>query len=150
MGICLLLLYVTEWLHHAKRRLIPAPSQRASGLYAWLSAKLVHASLSQHLRMLVKATRQRREQLMPLCSLPALAAQRFSALPLSGPDLFAGRFQQTVSGEAERRKALREAMFSFGPDDGDAASSSFRGRPSSGGTSVRKKKWVHFLRRSDP
>ena len=138
--LCTLSLYVTEWLHRAERALIPTPSPQASSFMLGLAAKLARASLGQHLRTLIKATRQRREQLIPLCSLPALAAQRFSTLPLTGPDLFAGRFQQTVSGEAERRKALRETTFSLEPLGTGTAPASFRGQLPAGGRSGKKSK----------
>ena len=147
--LCSLQMYVVEWLHRAERGLIPAPSQRTSGFMLSLAAKLSRASLKQHLRMLVKATSQRRELIVPLCKLPPLATQTFSRLPPVGPDLFAGRFQELVSGEAERRKALKETMF---PLDlrGAAAPSSFRGQPSAGGSLGRGKKRSRKQSRSQP
>ena len=103
-----------------------------------LAAKLARLSLNQNLRVLVKATRQRRALVLPLCGLPPLAAHRLGALPISCPDLFGGQFQNLVAGEAERRRHLKETTFSSNPVSrsgagGSTSQARFRGLPSHSG-----------------
>lgn len=132
--LCALHLYVAEWLHRTERGLLPSPSPGEVSLMLGVAAKLARCSLDQHLRVWIQANRLRRSHLLPLCDLPPAASQRFAVLPFTGPDLFCGRFQELVVGEAERSKALKETTFTL-PSSGPAGSGKapFRSGPSRAG-----------------
>ena len=71
----------------------------------------------QFAKVAVRASMDRRELVLENIHWPSRDIQRrFMDLPLSGPDLFGGKFEEQLSAEIKRMKDINKAEFSFSKD----------------------------------
>ena len=113
-------------------------SRKDTGTVVNILGPVARLSYDQFAKVAVKATRDRRELILDSIRWPSEdIKQRFMKLPLSGPDLFAGKFEDQLLTEIKRRKDINKANFDFPKNSTPAKSRGFprrfRGRGQSTG-----------------
>ncbi|KAJ8034652.1 hypothetical protein HOLleu_21579 [Holothuria leucospilota] len=82
-----------------------------------LLGPIARLSYDQFAMVAVRASLDRRELVLDNIHWPSFDIRRsFMDLPLSGPDLFGGKFDDQLSSEIKRRKDINKAEFTFTKD----------------------------------
>lgn len=110
-------------------------SRKDTGALVNILGPVARLSYDQFAKVAVKASSDRRELVLDSIRWPSDdIKRRFMELPLSGPDLFAGKFEEQLLTEIKRRKDINKADFNFPR----SSSSSTRTRRSSPKPSFRR------------
>ncbi|KAJ8017681.1 hypothetical protein HOLleu_44739 [Holothuria leucospilota] len=110
-------------------------SRKDTGALVNILGPVARLSYDQFAKVAVKASFDRRELVLDSIRWPSDdIKRRFMELPLSGPDLFAGKFEEQLLTEIKRRKDINKADFNFPR----SSSSSIRTRRSSPKPSFRR------------
>ena len=123
-GICLatLQVFITEWLIRISESPSLRPDGAVMGTMLNVMAKVARLSADQFFRVSVRATDQRRKNVVPCLALPIGATFRFTQPSLLGEDLFNGEFATLVKEEGDRREAHDKSYLGSGRGGGRSPS----------------------------